>query len=75
MKRRATSQPLVRKDVYNTPSGLGGIFDVIIIEDRGDIALVEVQYPTRDWQGYRFTCAKDTLKLTAKFVMVKGGAA
>lgn len=75
MTRRTRPKPTVRKDVFETPSGLGGIFSVILIEDRGDTALVEVQYPCAGWHGYRFSCAKADLSPTTKSVVIEGGAA
>jgi hypothetical protein len=62
MNRNKTLAPATHK----TPSGMGGVFPVAIIEDRGDIALVEVRDCGPDWSGYQFTCAKDKLSPLSK---------
>lgn len=57
--------------VYDTPSGLGGIFTVSIVEDLGDTALVRVWYGRaevgrwdsyKEWDGRTFT--RDKAKLS-----------
>ena len=52
--------------LYKTPSGMGGTFNVKIVnEDYPDgIVLVKVHSPrNRDWHGFSFTTHKSQLEL------------
>jgi hypothetical protein len=54
-------------ETFETPSGMGGSFTVSIIEALADgIVRVRVHYPSRDWDGYQFNVARNTLKATGK---------
>lgn len=48
--------------LYRTPSGLGGAFDVRIIEHKAeDRVLVKVDMRNPDWDGYQFVTTADQL--------------
>lgn len=54
-------------NLYTTPSGMGGTFDVVIAEDRGDQVSVRVHMPRNpDWHGYTFTTTRDQLTEVAQ---------
>lgn len=54
-------QPEKKKATHEIPSGLGGKFDVSILEDLGDKIKVRVHYPTRDFDGMVFNTLKHKL--------------
>ena len=48
----------------STPSGLGGSFDITLIEQlENDLWRVRVNYPTDDWNGYEFTVPASKIRL------------
>lgn len=54
-------------NLYTTPSGMGGTFDVVIVEDQGDQVSVRVHMPRNpDWHGYTFTTTRDQLTEVAQ---------
>lgn len=72
MKRyKKTPQPKVQKDLYVTASGLGGAFDVIVIQENGEAVDVQVYMPRNlDWHGYRFPTKKAALRSANQKVLV-----
>lgn len=57
----STRKPAVPA-THNVPSGMGGSFDVIVVEDRGETCLVRVRMRNRDWDGYELVVQKSEMK-------------
>lgn len=51
------------KPTHRTDSGMGGVFDVVILKEMdGDRALVMVVANGPDWNGHQFGVAKSELR-------------
>jgi hypothetical protein len=57
----ATASHATRRPTHYTPSGLGGSFEVHIVEQDARTALVEIHY-TGDWNGRQFRVALSDLR-------------
>lgn len=70
-RRKPIAAPKVQKELYETTSGMGGLFDVVITKEEGDIAWVSVHMPSNpDWHGFKFSVNKASLKSMSKKVQV-----